>query len=147
MPSWTEVQGYLRSRYRLQTDEAQHFVIGFSLEGGGGGLSGPLIQGVQGQLIEVEQHALLLLRAEVGSDRALNPVAALLHSSKLVLGGLTLLGNHYVLRYTVPLQGLQLPDLDYVLTYLAKEAASLRTRIASQVAGPDARPKAPNWTE
>ena len=106
MPSWTEVQGYLRSRYRLQTDEAQHFVIGFALEGGGG-LTGPLIQGVQGQLIEVEQHALLLLRAEVGSDRALNPVAALLHSSKLVLGGLTLLGNHYVLRYTVPLQGLQ----------------------------------------
>ncbi len=146
MPSWTEVQGYLRSRYRLQTDEAQHFVIGFALEGGGG-LTGPLIQGVQGQLIEVEQHALLLLRAEVGSDRALNPVAALLHSSKLVLGGLTLLGNHYVLRYTVPLQGLQLADLDYVLTYLAKEAASLRTRIASQVAGPDARPKAPNWTE
>ena len=52
MPSWTEVQGYLRSRYRLQTDEAQHFVIGFSLEGGSG-LTGPLIQGVQGQLIEV----------------------------------------------------------------------------------------------
>lgn len=146
MPSWTEVQGYLRSRYRLQTDEAQHFVIGFSMEGSRG-LSGPLIQGVQGQLIEVEQHALLLLRAEVGSDRALNPVAALLHSSKLVLGGLTLLGNHYVLRYTVPLQGLELSDLDYVLTYLAKEAASLRTRIASQVAGPDARPKTPNWTE
>ena len=40
MPSWTEVQGYLRSRYRLQTDEAQHFVIGFALEGGGG-LTGP----------------------------------------------------------------------------------------------------------
>jgi len=158
--SWTEVQEHLRGRYRLQKDEAQSFLLGFAV--------GPppdqapaigealvpalapeltLIQGVHGQHLTVEAREFVLLRAEVCSDRALDPLAALQHSAKLVLGALVLAGNHYVLRYSLPLGSLSLPDLDYALTYLAREAALTRARIAQHNASPEVRSRVSHWTE
>lgn len=147
--SFAEVQAHLRSRYRLQKDEAQSFLLGFAFDPPGGASpdQAPLIQGVSGQLVTVEGRDFLLLRAEVCSDRALDPLAALLHSAKLVLGALLLLGNHYVLRYTLPLSSLALADLDYALTYLAREAALTRARVAQHVVGREARSRVPHFTE
>ena len=151
--SFAEVLAHLRSRYRLQKDEAQSFLLGFAFDPPGGPPgapplgSEPLIQGVSGQLVTVEGRELLLLRAEVCSDRALDPLAALLHSAKLVLGALLLLGNHYVLRYTLPLSSLSLGDLDYALEYLAREAALTRARVAQHVTGREGRSRVPHFTE
>lgn len=147
--SFAEVQAHLRSRYRLQKDEAQSFLLGFAFDPPGAASpdQAPLIQGVSGQLVTVEGRDFLLLRAEVCSDRALDPLAALLHSAKLVLGALLLLGNHYVLRYTLPLSSLALADLDYALTYLAREAALTRARVAQHVVGREARSRVPHFTE
>ena len=93
--SWTEVQEHLRGRYRLQKDEAQSFLLGFAVGPPGNAepaVGESLIQGVHGQHLVVEAREFVLLRAEVCSDRALDPLAALQHSAKLVLGALVLLG-------------------------------------------------------
>ena len=148
--SWTEVQEHLRRRYRLQQDEAQSFLLGFAVGPPGSEVPGAgeaLIQGVHGQHLAIEAREFVLLRAEVCSDRALDPQAALQHSAKLVLGALVLAGNHYVLRYSLPLSSLALPDLDYALTYLAREAALTRARIAQHNASPEVRSRVPHWTE
>jgi hypothetical protein len=149
--NWSKVQEHLRGRYRLQTDEAQSFLLGFAVEPPGPEAPSPggeaLVQGVHGQHLLVDGRELLLLRAEVCSDRALDPLAALLHSAKLVLGALVLTGNHYVLRYSLPLSSLALPDLDYALAYLAREAALTRARIAQHNASPEVRSRVPHWTE
>ena len=78
----------------------------------------------------------LLLRAEVCGERAMSPTAALRHSARLLLGGLVLSGNHYVLRHTLPLSGLDVLTLEFTLDYVVREAASLRQRILSQTASP-----------
>lgn len=148
--SFAEVQAHLRSHYRLQKDEAQSFLLGFAFDPPGQspvGAQPVIIQGVYGQLVTVEERAFVVLRAEVCSDRALDPQAALLHSAKLVLGALVLVGNHYVLRYSVPLSSLALADLDYALTYLAREAAMTRARVAQHVVGKEVRAHVPHWTE
>lgn len=149
--SWTDVQAHLRSRYKLQQDDAQSFLLGFAFDPPGqdnGPLGGsPLVQGVQGQQVVVDGRAFVLLRAEVCSDRALDPLAALLHGSKLVLGALVMAGNHYVLRYSLPLASVDLADLDYALEYLAREAAMTRARVAQHVASPEVRSRVPSWTE
>jgi hypothetical protein len=44
-------------------------------------------------------------------------------------------GNHYVLRYTVPLGSLELADLDYALEYLAREAITTRQRLMQKSGG------------
>lgn len=148
--SWTEVQEHLRRRYRLQQDEAQSFLLGFAVgppDSEVPGAGEALIQGVHGQHLAIEAREFVLLRAEVCSDRALDPQAALQHSAKLVVGALVLAGNHYVLRYSLPLSSLALPDLDYALTYLAREAALTRARIAQHNASPEVRSRVPHWTE
>jgi hypothetical protein len=154
LSSWSEVQAHLRSRYRLQQDDAQSFLLGFAFESGAApaasllpGSEEPLVQGIQGQPVTVDGHAFLLLRAEVCSDRAMSPTAALQHSAKLVLGALVLSGNHYVLRYSAPLSSLEAADLDYALEYLAREAATTRTRAAQQVVSPEPRGRVPHWSE
>ena len=109
--------------------------------------SSPLVQGLHGQHLVVDGRAFVLLRAEVCSDRALDPLAALLHNAKLVIGALVLAGNHYVLRYCLPLGSLDLADLDYALEYLAREAAMTRARVAQHVASPEVKNRVPHWTE
>ena len=149
--SWTDVQAHLRGRYKLQQDEAQSFLLGFAFDPPGqesaplGGA--PLVQGLHGQQIVVDGRAFVLLRAEVCSDRALDPLGALMHSAKLVLGALVLAGNHYVLRYCLPLSSVDLADLDYALEYLARDAAMTRARVAQHVASPEVRGRVPHWTE
>ena len=149
--SWTDVQEHLRSRYKLQQDEAQSFLLGFAFDAPGHeGASlahAQLVQGVHGQQLVVDGRSFVLLRAEVCSDRALDPLGALMHSAKLVLGGLVLAGNHYVLRYCLPLASLDLADLDYALEYLARDAAMTRARAAQHVASPEVRSHLPHWTE
>ena len=147
--SFPDVQAHLRSRYRLQKDEAQSFLLGFAFDPQGPQslAAEPLVQGVYGQLVTVDGRAFVVLRAEVCSDRALDPQAALLHSAKLIVGALSLMGNHYVLRYSLPLSSLALDDLDYALEYLAREAAFTRARIAQHVAGKEVRSRVPHWTE
>lgn len=147
--SFPDVQAHLRSRYRLQKDEAQSFLLGFAFDPQGSQPLGAeaLVQGVYGQLVTVDGRAFVVLRAEVCSDRALDPLAALLHSAKLIVGALLLMGNHYVLRYSLPLSSLALADLDYALEYLARQAAFTRARIAQHVAGKEGRSRVPHWTE
>ena len=147
--SWTDVQAHLRSRYKLQQDEAQRFLLGFAFDppGHDSASGSPLVQGLHGQQVVVDGRTFVLLRAEVCSDRALDPLGALLHSAKLVLGALVMAGNHYVLRYCLPLASLDLADLDYALEYLAREAALTRARVAQHVASPEVRARVPHWTE
>jgi hypothetical protein len=146
MATWSEVQTHVRSLYRLQSDAPQHFIIAWQVEEPAGkaspSLGGePVVQGVHCQPLTAGEQTLLVLRAEIGSERAMSPMAALHHSARLVLGGLVLNGNHYVLRYTLPLSGLvpsDLSGLDYALHYLAREAAALRQKLAHQVGSPKA---------
>lgn len=136
MPTWSDVQSHVRSRYRLQTDAGQHFILAWQIEDAKRGLEEALVQGVHCQPLTSGEQTFLILRAEVCSERTLNPLAALHHSARLILGALVLSGNHYVLRYTMPLRSLDFADLDYALEYLAREAAGTRQRLAQQGAHP-----------
>ncbi len=158
MSTWSEVQSFVRKRYLLQQDEPGSFVMSFQLpslsaspgaEGASaaGSVALPLlddasqaaaIQTLHGQhLVGGEgKPSWLLLRAEVCGERALSPTAALRHSARLLLGGLVLSGNHYLLRHTLPLSGLDLATLEFTLDYVVREAASLRQRVLAQTGSP-----------
>jgi hypothetical protein len=154
MSTWSEVLRFVRERYLLQQDEAGHFVMSFQLPpppGSEGKPAGkvalPLldeasqaaaIQTLHGQPLSSGEGkpSWLLLRAEVCGERALSPTAALRHSARLLLGALVLSGNHYVLRHTLPLSGLDLPTLEFTLDYVVREAAALRQRVLAQTGSP-----------
>jgi hypothetical protein len=140
MATWSDVQTHVRGRYRLQNDTPQHFIIAWQVDDRSGKAplmgSEPVVQGVHCQPLHAGEQSLLVLRAEVGSERAMSPLQALQHSARLVLGAVVLTGNHYVLRYTLPLGALagdKLDALDHALQYLAREAAALRQKLAQQV--------------
>jgi hypothetical protein len=151
--SWSEVQAHLRSKYRLQQDEAQSFLLAFALDGGTPAQSSlpggdpPLVQGVKGHPVLIEGRAFLVLRAEVCTDRALSQEDALRHSARLVLGALALSGNQYILRYCAPLSSLEPADLDYALEYLAREAGMTRARLAQHNGNPERANRMPHWSE
>ncbi len=155
MSTWSEVQSFVRARYLLQEDAAAHFVMSFELPAATAGEATaptgasalPLldeasraaaVQTLHGQHLAGGEGkpSWLLLRAEVCGERAMSPTAALRHSARLLLGGLVLSGNHYVLRHTLPLSGLDVLTLEFTLDYVVREAASLRQRILSQTASP-----------
>lgn len=162
--SWAELQSHVRTRYRLQRDEANYFVMGWQIEAPSpaagpsrspvdaliaeqAALGSPLpVQGVHVQLLTAQERSFAVLRAEVCSERALAPREALLHGTRLLVGALVLSGNHYVLRYALPLGAVQEADIDFALQYIAREAAVLRGRATQLVAAPEARAKA-QWSE
>lgn len=155
MSTWGEIQSFVRERYLLQQDEAGHFVMSFQLPStpSGEGTSAkpapalPLldeasqaaaIQTLHGQPLSAGEGkpGWLLLRAEICGERAMSPTAALRHSARLLLGALVLSGNHYVMRHTLPLAGLDLATLEFTLDYVVREAAALRQRILSASGSP-----------
>lgn len=155
MSTWSDVQSFVRERYLLQQDEAGHFVMSFQLPSPAtseGTATKPApalplldeasqaaaIQTLHGQPLSSGEGkpSWLLLRAEICGERAMSPNAALRHSARLLLGGLVLSGNHYVLRHTLPLSGLDLATLEFTLDYVVREAAALRQRILAQSGSP-----------
>ncbi|MFO0580267.1 MAG: hypothetical protein U1A78_40360 [Polyangia bacterium] len=162
MASWDEIQAHVRASYQLQRDEPRAFQMAFRVDGGtptaagavapsAGPAAGPAgrkpvavrssqgaqpehtVQTVHGQLLEGLERSLLVLRAEVCGERALSPVVALQHGSKLALGALVLSGGRYQLRCALPTEALLTADLDFALRYLVREAADLRQRTLHRV--------------
>lgn len=161
MATWDEIQAHVRASYQLQRDEPRAFQMAFRVDGGapaaaaapstnqtGSGPAGrrPVavrssqgaqpehtVQTVHGQLLEGLERSLLVLRAEVCGERALSPVVALQHGSKLALGALVLSGGRYQLRCALPTEALLTADLDFALRYLVREAAELRQRTLHRV--------------
>jgi hypothetical protein len=136
MPTWSDVLAHIRGRYRLQTETPQHFVLAWQIEDArpeAAPFAPAQVQGVFGQCLTVGDKSFLVLRAEVASERSVSPQAALRHSARLILGALVLSGNQYFLRYSLPLQSLDLEELDYALQYVAREAAAARQRLVQNI--------------
>lgn len=137
MATWSEVQKHVRARYVLQSDTPQHFILAWQVDD----VRPPAFDGdlhvttqdIHCQPLPAGDRTFLVMRAEVCSEHSLNPRAALQQSSRLVAGALVLSGNHYVLRYTVPLSTLSIDDFDYLLTYLVREAAALHQKVTQRV--------------
>lgn len=138
MATWSEVQKHVRARYALQSDTPQHFVLAWQVEDSKPqNFDGDLhvtTQDIHCQPLAAGERTFLVMRAEICSEHGLNPRSALQQSARLVAGALVLSGNHYVLRYTVPLSTLALDDFDYLLTYLVREAAAVHQRVTQRVA-------------
>ena len=138
MATWSEVQAHVRGRYRLQSDTKQHFILAWQIEDNKPlAFDGDLhvtTQDIHCQPLTAGDREFLVMRAEVCSEHLMNPRAALQQSARFVAGALVLNGNHYVLRYSVPLGTMSLDDFDYLLTYLVREAAALHQKATQRVA-------------
>jgi hypothetical protein len=137
MATWSEVQKHVRARYRLQSDTPQHFSLAWQVDDSRPqSFDGDLhvtTQDIHCQPLVAGDRTFLVMRAEVCSEHSLSPRSALQQSARLLAGALVLSGQHYVLRYTVPLSTLTLDDFDFLLTYLVREAAAVHQRVTQRV--------------
>lgn len=126
MPTWTELQSYARSKYKLAEDDERSFRIIFGFEDG------------RSQIIDVQtfdafNQQFIEFRSPVCKEDQMNPRTALLKNTKLPIGSLALTENgYYVLVHNASLKHLDLEEFELPLHVMAKIADSLENEFSAK---------------
>lgn len=127
MPTWDEVQGYLRAKYRLSRDEPGWLGMEWQVD-----LDGPdgkpVSQRLKIERIVAFDHPWLLLLAAVCSEDNVEARSALRYNALLPIGSLAVENGRCYLRAPLPLDDLTWAALDRAIEFMAREATKLRGR-------------------
>ena len=122
MPTWIDVQTYLRGKYKIAAEDERYLELFWDL----GTPEQPLLQRTRVILRRAFDEPWLTIVGDVCAEAALEPREALRYNPKLSLGALALDGDGYVVRHAARLATLTWDDLDRALEYLALEASRVR---------------------
>ncbi len=118
MPTWDELRGYAREKYKLQDDEPGYFSLVFRVES------------ERTQLITVRRVTAfdsdwIEFRSPVCREGQMDPKHALRQNATFAVGALALDGEKYYLLYSIPLATMQTEEFELPLHVLARTADSL----------------------
>lgn len=118
MQSWSALQDYVRSKYKLQDDHEGWFSLVFT------------VGTERTQLISVRRFAAfdsewIEFRSAVCREGQMDPKFALRKSAEMAVGSLVLSGDKYYVSYSVPLQTMQETEFEIPLHVLARTADQL----------------------
>lgn len=125
MATWDEVRDHLRSRWRVEHDEALALAISAVVPIG----SREMTQAIGLAPTEVEGRPWLSIIGELFAETELSPRGAVTYADRLPLGAIVLRGDRYLLRHGAALDGLTLIELDWVVTIIVREAVRLRANL------------------
>ncbi len=120
MPSWTDIQQYARSQYKLQNDEENRFSLVFQFENG-------RTQKIFVSRFEAFEEDWIEFRSIVCRGNEMTPEAALRRNAKFYIGALALDSDgDYILIHNAPLATMDLMrEFVLPLSVVAKKADDL----------------------
>lgn len=122
MPTWDDARSYLRTKYKLMKDEPTWVGLGFGFKIG----DREVLQRISVESATIEKLPALVIWGDVVEATLVPHEKALARNMGFAIGGLAIHKGLYVLRASLPLDGLDWSTLDTVLVYLAREAGRLR---------------------
>ena len=123
MATWKQIREYARSRYKLQDDEDDNFTLVWGFEDGRSQL-------VQVNLFEAFERPWIEFLSACCDEDDLDKGKALRKNGKLGCGALVLDQGRYYLRYTHPIDTMDLEELEVPLRAIAIAADQIEAEHA-----------------
>lgn len=125
MPTWGEIQEYVRSKYKLAKDEPEWFSLVWAY------------QNDRSQLIRCKHFTAfdqdwIEFASACCKENEMSPVVALKKNNDFAVGFIALDGDIYVFKYTVPLTNLDIDEFELPLHVVASTADQLESQFAAQ---------------
>lgn len=131
MPTWPEIQGYARSKYKLSRDHDDHFALIFAYGDDPSGRA----QEVHVRSFNAFNKEWLEFASACCAAHEMSPTVALTKNVQFAVGALALDGppesQVYVFRYTVPLDTMDLDEFELPLHVVASTADQLESQFAA----------------
>lgn len=124
MPSWSEIQEYARSKYKLSRDEDNHFALIFSFPDGRS-------QQIFVKRFEAFDQECIEFRTPVCNEDDMNPKVALQKNAEFAIGALVLEQGLYFLVHNALLRNLDIDEFELPLHVLAGCADDLEKEYAA----------------
>lgn len=126
MPSWTEIQSFVRENYTLAKDEESWFSLVFGYDNGRSHL-------IRVQRFEAFDEEWVEFRAVVCKGSEMAPQVALRKNANFAIGSLALDGDDdYVLLHNAPLSTLDMPEFQRPLHLIARTADRLEAEYSAE---------------
>lgn len=125
MPTWGEIQEYVRSKYKLAKDEPEWFSLVWAY------------QNDRSQLIRCKHFKAfdqdwIEFASACCKENEMSPLVALKKNNDFAVGFIALDGDIYVFKYTVPLTNLDIEEFELPLHVVASTADQLESQFAAQ---------------
>jgi hypothetical protein len=124
MPSWSEIQEYARSKYKLSRDEDDHFALIFSFPD-------DRSQQIFVKRFEAFDQECVEFRTPVCNEADMNPKVALTKNAEFAIGALALDDGLIFLMHNAMLKNLDMDEFELPLHVLASCADDLEQEYAA----------------
>jgi hypothetical protein len=125
MAAWPEVKAHILETFKggKDLDKAVELVWRFP------GPNGEIAQAIRVSQVEIERQPWLFILADIGGENALNLRSAIAYQDHLGYGALVLRKGTFILRHSLPLEGLPWAEVDRAVRMVARDAGRLRKAI------------------
>lgn len=118
MPTWPEVQSYVRNKYKLFKDEPEKFAVMFKENE------------TRSQIIWVRpfksyNQDFLEFKSYFCKESEMTPLVGMRKNAEVTLGFIALVGEHYALLWNVPMKNMDVEEFDLPLNVVASRADEL----------------------
>jgi hypothetical protein len=125
MPTWPEIQAYVRGKYKMSKDEETRFAIVFKEQG-------DRSQMIWVRPFKAHDQEFLEFKSYICKEDELAPKVALRKNAELAVGSLALLDTHYALLHNVPLKSMDVEEFELPLHLIAILADQLEKTYSSE---------------
>lgn len=126
MPSWAELKDFVHKRYEISDEQQDSFKLVFEYDN-------QRLQAVVVSRFEAMEREFCDLSAACCRASELDPREALKKSFGFAIGSLCLDHDVYVVRYSVPVDSMNLDDLELVLHLVASTAEQIDRDVSGSV--------------
>lgn len=121
MTTWSDLQRHMRSRYKLQDDEADMLSMVWSYDD-------ERMQKIIVRRYRAADRVMVEFKSAFAHRGQLDPIVLLEENSRLPLATIALSGDLYLVVYNALLDHLHLDDFDFILSRVAALADALEEK-------------------
>lgn len=121
MTTWSDLQRHMRSRYKLQDDEADMLSMVWSYDD-------ERMQKIIVRRYRAADRVMVEFKSAFARRGQLDPIVLLEENSRLPLATIALSGDLYLVVYNALLDHLHLDDFDFILSRVAALADALEEK-------------------
>jgi len=125
MPTWAEIQAYVRGKYTLAKDEEGRFAIVFRERD-------DRSQMIWVRSFKAFDQEFLEFKSYICKEDELAPKVALRKNAELAVGSIALIEQHYALLHNVPMKNMDVEEFELPLHAIAIQADQLEKTYSSE---------------
>jgi hypothetical protein len=118
MPTWPEVQNYVRTKYKLFKDEPERFAVMFKE-------SETRSQIIWVRPFKAYNQDFIEFKSYFCKETEMAPLVGMRKNAEVTIGFIALVGEHYALIWNVPMKSMDVEEFDLPLNVVASRADEL----------------------